>query len=171
MKRSLLIIGAGGHGRVVTEVAKDCGYEEIAFLDDRSDEAIGKIDEMKMFTSLYREAFVAIGNNQVRGEILEQLKSAGYEIPVLVHSTAYISRMAKIQRGTVVEPKAIVNTNADISEGCIISVGAIIDHDTKLERCVHINAGAVVKASTSVPEYQRVDAGMVWSQVRDEKRG
>lgn len=46
MKR-LLIIGAGGHGKVVAEVAKDVGYEEIAFLDDISLEAIGKISEIE----------------------------------------------------------------------------------------------------------------------------
>ena len=161
MKRSLLIVGAGGHGKVVAEVARDCGYEEIAFLDDNSDEAIGKISEMKKFTSLYKEAFVAIGNNQVRGEILSRLENEGYEIPVLTHPTAYISRTAKIRKGTVVEPKAIVNTNADIGEGCIISVGAIVDHNTKLEECVHVNAGAIVKAGTTVKQFQKIDAGEV----------
>lgn len=161
MKRNLLILGAGGHGKVVAEVARDCGYEEIAFLDDNSDEAIGKISEMQKFTSLYKEAFVAIGNNQVRGEILSRLENAGYEIPVLVHPTVYISRTAKIRKGTVVEPKAVVNTNAEISEGCIISVGAIVDHDTKLEECVHVNAGAIVKAGTTVKQFQKIDAGEV----------
>ena len=161
MKRSLLILGAGGHGKVVAEVAKDCGYEEIAFLDDNSDEAIGKISEMQKFTSLYKEAFVAIGNNQVRGEILTQLKTAGYEIPVLIHPSAYISRTARLRKGTVVEPKAIVNANADIGEGCIISVGTIVDHDTKLEEYVHINAGAIVKACTTVKQFQKIDAGEV----------
>ncbi len=161
MKRSLLIIGAGGHGKVVAEVARDCGYEEIAFLDDNSNEAIGKISEMQKFSSLYKEAFVAIGNNQVRGEIISRLENEGYEIPVLMHPTAYISRTAKIQSGSVVEPKAIVNTNAEISEGCIISVGAIVDHDTKLEKCVHVNAGAIVKAGTTVKRFQKIDAGEV----------
>ena len=161
MKRSLLIVGAGGHGKVVAEVARDCGYEEIAFLDDNSDEAIGKINEMQKFTSLYKEAFVAIGNNKVRGEILTQLKATGYEIPVLIHASAYISRTAKIQRGTVVEPKAIVNTHADVGEGCIISVGAIVDHDTKLEECVHVNAGAIVKAGATVEAYVKLEAGEV----------
>ena len=161
MKRSLLIVGAGGHGKVVAEMARDCGYEEIAFLDDNSNEAIGKSSEMQKFTSSYKEAFVAIGNNQMRGEILMQLKAAGYEIPVLIHPSAYISKTAKIQRGTVVEPKAVINTNADIDEGCIISVGAIVDHDTELEECVHINAGAIVKAGTKVKQFQKIDAGEV----------
>ena len=161
MKRSLLIIGAGGHGKVVAEVTGECGYEEIAFLDDNSEEAVGKISEMEKFSSLYKEAFVAIGHNQVRGEILAQLKTAGYEIPVLIHPSAYISRTAKIQSGTVVEPKAIVNTNAEISEGCIISVGAIVDHDTKLEACVHVNARAIVKAGAMVKQFLKIDAGEV----------
>ncbi len=161
MKRSLLLIGAGGHGKVVAEVARDCGYEEIAFMDDNSEEAIGKISEMEKLSSLYKEAFVAIGNNQVRGEILAQLKTAGYEIPILIHPSAYISRTAKIQSGTVVEPKAIVNTNAEISEGCIISVGAIVDHDTKLEACVHVNAGAIVKAGATLEAYVKLEAGEV----------
>ena len=44
MDKNLLIIGAGGHGRVVAEVAAACGYENISFLDDNSPEAIGKIN-------------------------------------------------------------------------------------------------------------------------------
>lgn len=35
MDKKLLIIGAGGHGQVVAEVAEDCGYQEIAFIDDK----------------------------------------------------------------------------------------------------------------------------------------
>ena len=54
MKDNLLIIGAGGHGKVVAEVAEACGYENIAFLDDNSPEAIGKISDM----IFYRERFL-----------------------------------------------------------------------------------------------------------------
>lgn len=161
MERSLLIIGAGGHGRVVAEIAQDCGYKKIAFLDDNSKDAIGKINEMQKFVSLYKEAFVAIGNNKVRGEILTQLKETGYEMPVLIHPTAYISKSAIIKPGTVVEPKAIVNTNAAIEEGCIISVGAIVDHDTQLEKYVHVNAGAIVKAGAIIEAYRKLEAGEV----------
>ena len=161
--KKIMIVGAGGHGKVVAEIAQDCGYGQIAFLDDNSTEAIGKVNELERFVQLYPEAFVAIGNNEVRGNILTLLKNAGYEIPTLIHPTAYISKTAKIGSGTVVEPKAIVNTNAKIEEGCIISVGAIVDHDTQVGCCVHVNAGAVVKAGTSMKAYQRLDAGMVWS--------
>lgn len=160
MKR-LLIIGAGGHGKVVAEVAEDIGYEEIAFLDDNSSEAIGKISEPEKFTDQYNDAFVGIGNNQLRGELIKQLQACGYNIPVLVHPTAYISRTAKIAVGTVVEPKAIVNAYSCVGEGCIISVGSIVDHNVQIGAFCHVNAGAIVKAGAAVEEYRKLEAGQV----------
>lgn len=158
---NLLIIGAGGHGKVVAEIAADCGYEQIDFLDDNSPEAIGKISDLEKFIGQYERAFVGIGNNRFRGELIEKLESVGYKVPVLIHSTAYISRTAKIEKGTVVEPKAIVNANTVIHTGCIISVGAIVDHDVVIEKCCHINAGAIVKAGATVEEYTKLEAGEV----------
>ncbi len=158
---NLLIIGAGGHGKVVAEIAADCGYEKIGFLDDNSLEALGKIYDLKKFVGQYECAFVGIGNNKFRGELIKKLETCGYQIPVLIHSTAYVSRTAKIGKGTVVEPKAIVNANTRIGKGCIISVGAIVDHDVIVDQCCHINAGAIVKAGAFVEEYTKLEAGEV----------
>lgn len=161
MKKCLLIIGAGGHGKVVAEVAAACGYDNISFLDDNSEEAIGKINEMKAFGSQFENAFVGIGNNQFRNKMIKELLEIGYEVPVLIHPTAYVSKTAKISAGTVVEPLAIVNANSVIGKGCIVSVGAIVDHDTVLEDCVHVNAGAIVKAGAHVEENRKLEAGEV----------
>lgn len=68
--KHLLIIGAGGHGKVVAEVAEDVGYEQIAFLDDHAPEAIGKVSELEIFKEQYSNAFVGIGNNKLRGELI-----------------------------------------------------------------------------------------------------
>ena len=160
MKR-LLIIGAGGHGKVVAEVAEDIGYDEIAFLDDNAPEAIGKISELEKFKEQYREAFIGIGNNKVRSKLMQKLRDYGYTVPVLIHPSVYVSRTAKIDSGTVVEPKAIVNANTEIGEGCIISVGAIVDHDVKIEDCCHINAGAIVKAGSKIESLRKLEAGEV----------
>lgn len=161
MSKSLLIIGAGGHGRVVKEVAEALGYDKIAFLDDNSVEAIGKIADSKSFVQEYQAAFVGIGNNKFRNELLQRLEQEGFKIPVLLHPTAYISKTAVIGKGTVLEPKAIVNANSRVGVGCIISVGAIVDHDVVLEACVHVNAGAICKAGSFVVKETKVDAGQV----------
>ena len=161
MGKSLLIIGAGGYGKVVAEVAAACGYDNISFLDDNSEEATGKINEINAFCGQFANAFVGIGNNQFRNKMIKELLEIGYEVPVLLHPTAYVSKTAKISAGTVVEPLAIVNTNSVIGKGCIVSVGAIVDHDTVLEDCVHVNAGAIVKAGAHVEENRKLEAGEV----------
>lgn len=161
LEKKILIIAAGGHGKVVKEIAEAQGYTKIAFLDDASEEAIGKISDSQNFVSDYHEAFVGIGNNKFRGELLQRLEQEGFIIPVLVHPAAYISPSATIGKGTVVEPMAIVNANSKIGCGCIISVGSIVDHDVVLEECVHVNAGAICKAGSFVERETKLEAGQV----------
>ena len=161
MTKSILILGAGGHGKVVKEIAEALGYTNVAFLDDNSAEAIGRIADSKAFVNQFQEAFVGIGNNKFRGELLTRLEQEGFAIPVLIHPTAYVSKSAVISNGTVVEPMAIVNANSKIGIGCIISVGSIVDHDAILEDCVHVNAGAICKAGSVVTKETRVDAGEI----------
>ena len=158
----LLIVGAGGHGQVVREVAEAIGtYEKIDFVDDNSTLAIGKMKDLQELHGEYDAAFVGIGKNHLRRELLGKLQEYGYSIPVLIHPTAYVSRSAKIGKGTVVEPKAIVNASSKVADGCIISVGAIVDHDVILEECVHVNAGAICKAGSTVTAEIKLEAGQV----------
>lgn len=159
---NLLIIGAGGHGIVIKEIAEDTGaFEKIDFIDDNSDLAIGKTSDLNGLHTAYDSAFVSIGNNEFRSKLLSELKQLGYSIPVLIHPTAYVSKSCEIKCGTVIEPKAIVNANASIGEGCIISAGAIVDHNAVVNDYCHINSGAVVKAGTEVKEKTKIDAGQV----------
>lgn len=161
--KSLLILGAGGHGKVVAEIATDLGFVKIDFLDDNSPEAIGSVQDLPELGRDYDYIFCGIGKNQLRKQLLEQIHNLPHKnkIPTLIHPTAYISRTAQIQPGTVVEPKAIVNAGSRIEEGCIISVGAIVDHDTHIGTCAHVNAGAIVKAGGSVADFEKLEAGSV----------
>lgn len=166
--KNLLIIGAGGHGNVIKEIAEDIGYERIGFIDDINPNALGKIKDVEKFKN-YQEAFVSIGNNTIRNKLLSLLKEVGYHIPILIHPTAYVSKSAVIEEGTVIEPKAIVNTHTKVGKGSIVSVGAIIDHDVSLGKCVHINAGAIVKAGGKVEDFEKLDAGKVRENYKQAK--
>lgn len=158
----LLILGAGGHGRVVKEVAEAIGkYGKIDFVDDHSDIAVGKVSDLESLHEIYDSAFVGIGDNHLRNELIYKLETIGYEVPVLIHPTAYVSKSCHIEKGTIVEPMAIVNTNTQVGVGCIISVGAIVDHDVMLEDCVHVNTGAIVKAGGKVESARKLEAGEV----------
>lgn len=159
MKR-LLIIGAGGHGLVVEEIAKACGYETIDFLDDKAPNAVGKINEVSFYAPNYDGVIISIGNNAVRCDITEKLETIeGINVVTLIHPTAFVSKSATIGKGTVIEPNVTINANSKIGEGCIISVGVIVDHDCKIGCFSHINAGAICMAGSKVEGFTKVNAG------------
>lgn len=164
MNKNLLIIGAGGHGRVVKETAEAMNsFEKIDFLDDNSQATIGKCKDYKFFINEYAYAFVAFGNNELRKKWVEELIETGFHLPVLIHPTAYISPSAKIGLGSIICAKAVVNTNVDIDKGCIISIGALVDHDSFINEYSHINSGAIVKAGSRVEErFTKIDAGLIF---------
>lgn len=164
MNNNLLILGAGGHGRVVKETAEAIGvFEEIDFLDDNSKVAIGLCNDYKKYINKYSYAFVAFGNHELRMNWINALIEVGFKIPSLIHPTAYISPSASICEGTFVGARAIINTNVVVEKGCIIGMGALIDHDSIVSEYCHINTGAIVKSGSKVHGFIKVNAGMVYS--------
>ena len=100
----LLIVGTGGHGNVVKGVTKaqtDYHFDSIAFVDDKSTNAIGTTADLKDLQKEYDMAIVAIGNNRVRASLQRKQKELGYDIPTLIHPTSYVSSSARIGEGTV----------------------------------------------------------------------
>ena len=147
-KNKLAIIGAGGHGRVVADIAKLNGYQEIIFFDDDAKlkrigkyPVIGSSLEAVSYKNSY-DIFIAIGNNKIREQVTIQLQKNDITSPVLVHPSAVIDKTTSLGAGTVVMANAVVNANATIKEGCIINTAATVDHDCILEKFVHISPGA-----------------------------
>lgn len=168
MGKSLLILGAGDHARVVAETAEAMKnadgqkiYERIDFLDDHSEYAVGGLEDLEVKGQEYDEVFCGIGDNGLRKQLLEQSEAFKLTVPALVHPTAYISPSAVVGKGTIVEPGAVINANAVIGVGCIVSIGAVIDHDVTIEEYAHVNTAAICKARSRVRAGARIDAGMV----------
>ena len=160
----LLIIGAGGYGRTVADVAKQIGcFEKIAFLDDTKSGSgvLGRCEEYAMFCDEETAVYPAFGNNTLRMEWLDVLMEEGLTVPTLIHPDAYVSPTATVCAGTVVLPKAVVNTNVTVGMGCIINIGALIDHDTVIENGVHLAPGAIVKAQNRISEGSKINSGEV----------
>ncbi|GAA6172314.1 acetyltransferase [Colwellia sp. KU-HH00111] len=157
----LVIIGAGGHGRVVADCAQQLKhYQEIVFLDECFPNSkhdcewpiIGSMSDVA--AHLENSTFiVAIGNNQIRGKILKQLVHAGANIATLVHPSAVISPNAELKKGTIVCANAVVSVGCTIGDGCIINTGATVDHDCKLESYVHISPGVNVAGGVTIGKH------------------
>lgn len=158
----LIILGAGGYGQTVGDVAAQLGYD-VAFLDDnsRAEYVLGKCEDFSRF--MEEDVFFcsAFGNNEMRLNWLNHLVAADCQIPTLIHPTAYVSPTTKVEPGTVILPHAIVNANCIVKAGCIVNCGAIVDHGCVLENGVHICLGAIVKAENCIPMCVKIEAGEV----------
>lgn len=177
LRRNLLILGAGGHGKVVLDVAESMKYyEAIYFLDDGKEtgtevlghEVVGKISECHLHSKNYTDAIVALGNNEVRLELTKKIKELGYHIPILIHPSSVVSQYANIKEGTVIMPQAVVNANAKIGKACIINTGTIVEHDCVVGDGAHIAYRAVLGGGAKVGDEVLVDIGEIVG--RNEER-
>lgn len=161
--KSLLIIGAGSFSSEVDELARLCGYEKIAFLDDNpagaySSPVIGTTADIEKMREKYSTAIVAFGNNANRMKHHNILKDCGYTVPMLIHPTAYISPDAEIADGCIIRAKAVVSRYVKIGEATILNVGALIDHHVEIGYGCHILMGAVVRNKVKVEPLTRVES-------------
>ena len=158
----LVILGAGGYGRNIADLAEQSGrYDEICFLDDASADAVGKCVEFQRFADENTEFYAAFGNNALRMDWLKKFDDCGCAIATIVHPTAYVSPKVKVGRGVAILPRAIVNTGTVVGDGCIVNCGCIVDHDCVLSEGVHVCLGAIVKAENRIPALEKIEAGQV----------
>ncbi|MCQ2517107.1 MAG: hypothetical protein MJ094_09675 [Saccharofermentans sp.] len=155
----LVILGAGGYGRTVADVAEQLGYSEIVVLDDSIENMslssyVDYIDDNTCFIP-------AFGNNRFRFKWISDIKVAGGKLATLIHLSSYVSPKATVCEGVVILPKAVINTDVTIKDGCIINIGAMVDHGTVIEEGCHICCGAIVKGENVIPACTKVEAGAV----------
>ena len=157
MKR-LVILGAGGYGRTVADVAEQLDYSTIVLDDADPAHPLSSFQSYINPTTYFIPAF---GNNAFRMGWINKIEESGGKLATLIHPTAYISPTATINPGTVILPHAIVNTDVVVGKGCIINLGAIVDHGCILEEGVHICLGAIVKGENRIEKCNKIEAGEV----------
>ena len=159
--KGLLIIGAGGHGKVIADIASTLGkWDQIAFVDDKYPDlkqvldwpVIGGMEDFRMHRQEYPDVFVAVGDNAVRQKITIWSEEAGFHLPSLIHPRAAVSRLAVIGAGTIINSQSAVNANAKIGKGCIVNTGATVGHDCVLGDFVHVAPGASLAGETVIGE-------------------
>lgn len=159
MNRKIVIIGAGGHGRVVADIAKE-KYDSIIFLDDdiKIDFISGPISDFKKYIDDY-DFFVGIGNNATRKRIYKEIIDNGANVVSLISSSANIGSNIKIGKGTVIMNQAVINNGSIIGDGVIVNTYSSIDHDCNIKDFCHIAIGSHIAGTVELGKEVFVGAG------------
>ena len=158
MKEKVLIIGAGGHAKVVVDILlEQKKYEVVGFVDRDSEKeyrgikVIGQDEELSLFyKNGIRKVFVALGSNKIRKKLQIECKNIGFDIINIISSRATISPTVKLGNGIVIMDGAIVHADAVVKDGCIINTNASVDHDCCIDEYTHIAPGTAISGYTAV---------------------
>ena len=170
----IIVIGAGGHGRVIAEAAFVSGaWSKIVFLDDRHPElssldeycVIGRTDQLREIAKADDAVAVAVGDGSRRIQYIDVADSLGLRCPPIVHPAAYVSRGARLGSGTVVLAKAMIGVAAHLGRGCIANSGCTIDHDCRIADGAHISPGANLAGEVKVGRCSWIGIGATVNQV------
>lgn len=169
MNKILAIWGAGGHGKVILDIARSIHrFDRIVFLDDDPGKSgakfcdcdvIGGIDRLRDFGRT--EIIIAIGDNRTRARCFKQALKEGHSAVVLIHPSALLAPSASIGPGTAVMPGAIVNAGTSIGENCILNTASVVEHDCIVGEHVHVSPRAALGGNVRIGPFAHIGIGSV----------
>lgn len=163
---SLVLIGAGGHAKVVIDAAQ-CAGVDVAYVLDQDASKHGQLVldiPIQLYAyelDLAKKYLVAIGSNVIRQKFFLELLSVGAKFATVVHPNALVSQYAEIGVGSVVFANAVINPCAKTGVNVIINTGAVIEHDCQLGDHVQVCPNATLAGTVSVGEATFIATGVV----------
>ncbi|ODC04163.1 hypothetical protein BFW38_12135 [Terasakiispira papahanaumokuakeensis] len=170
-EETLILIGAGGHAKVIIDTLKDQNININGIVDPklsktqsfwRNIEVLGD-DHWLMRQSPEKTKLIngvgSLPGHTIRENIFNRFKSSGFEFISVIHSSAIIGSGVVIEEGCHIMAGAIIQADCNIGENTIINTGAQIDHDCKIGNNVHIAPGAILSGSITVGDQSHIGCG------------
>ncbi|MBP3495275.1 MAG: acetyltransferase [Clostridia bacterium] len=170
MNKKIVIVGAGGHARVIADIVRASNDIVVGFLDDayeKGDALYGSqiLGHTDNYISYKDECYfvLAIGNNITRQTLAQKMNCSWH---TAIHPSAVISPSAQIKEGAVVMPGAVINANAVIGKHAIVNTCAIVEHDSDIGEFSHISPRCTVCGVTRIGKRVWLGAGAVVINVK-----
>lgn len=167
-QNTLLVLGAGGHGKAVAEAALLSGeWEKVLFVDDRWPElresfglpVVANLAELPSVVRQAAAAIAAVGNNDLRAQWISAIRAAKLPLATVIHPRACVSASARIGVGTAIMAMAMVGVDVQIGEGAIVNAGAVIDHDASVGDLAHLGVGVKIAGGVRIGACAWLQAG------------
>ena len=171
--KPILILGGGGHAKVVADTLLASGFEVVGFLDRNP--KIGSLIGIRQLgdadPSGFKEyapdeimlanGFGSIGDGRLRTLQFEGWKERGFSFLTVLHPAAVLSSAAELEEGGQVMAGAVVQAGCCIGINSIVNTGAVIDHDCRLGAHVHVATGARLSGGVTIGGGGHIGTGAV----------
>ena len=171
MNRPLIIIGAGGHSKVLIDTLQSQAMEILGITDidvnKQNQELLGIpiIGEDKVVFQYHPESVLLVngigrvdGSNHRQG-IFQYFERNGYQFAQVIHQSAIVSLNVTIAAGAQIMAGAVVQPGSIIGANSIINTGTVLDHDTFIGSHVHIAPGVTISGGVRIDDGTLIGAG------------
>jgi len=150
----LLVVGAGGHAKVVIDAAEAAGHTIAGVVGTSSDapEILGH-PVVRSAEGVTADGFmIAIGDNATRARYFAEYAAAGLAPAIVVHPSVIVGTDVELGGGTFVAAGVIINTGARVGADTILNTGCTVDHDCVIGEHSHIGPQAALCGGVTLGE-------------------
>ena len=171
MKDKIVIVGGGGHAKVIIGVLKRIAHYNILGYSDIVDKGpllgihyIGKDEDLVSVIDIHQncKAALGLGNVQItshRKTVYNCIKKMGFIFPVIISPSAVINEDSHIREGSTILDGVIINPSCIIGRGAIINSNATIEHDCTIGEFTHIASGVTISGGVSIGDHCLIGSG------------
>jgi sugar O-acyltransferase (sialic acid O-acetyltransferase NeuD family) len=167
----IVVIGGGGHAKVVLSILHKLGKYQILGYTDLKDSGVllgaDYLGSDQELTSMAAErtslnAVLAIGQvglGKARRELQTRLQSLSLSFPSIVSPNALLNEEVRIGVGVTVMDGVVINSGASIGQGAIVNTNSTVEHDVRIEDWVHIAPGVTISGGVTIGRFSMIGVG------------
>ena len=158
MSGAIVLVGGGGHAKVVTDAVRAFGVSIAGFVDDDPQASVPGLDHLGGLDAVREPWILCVGDVPTRLALLERLDGVAASV---MHPSAVIGERVELGVGIFIGPNAVVNTDASIEAHAVVNSGSIVEHDAHVGYSSHVAPAAVLCGAVDVGTGCLVGAGSV----------
>jgi UDP-perosamine 4-acetyltransferase len=155
----VVVLGSGGHAVVCIDSLLWSGHDVVGTVDRLHEDrpvqvpALGGDGDLgKIFASGVGAAFVAVGDNLLRGRLMDRARNTGFRLVNAVSPAAHVASTVMLGENVAIMAGAVVNAYTSVGNGAIVNTGAGIDHDCVIGEFAHIGPGCALAGRVTLDE-------------------
>jgi sugar O-acyltransferase (sialic acid O-acetyltransferase NeuD family) len=173
LTRPVLVLGAGGHAGVVTDMLRQDNRELVGLVSPQVDIKLAVLQGITHYTNdddvlsfdsneiCLVNGLGSLPGNALRHRLYDKFSQLGYQFETVIAQSAIISPYAELGEGVQVMPRAVIMAGAKVGANSIINTGAIIEHDCQIGANNHIAPGATLSGGVTTKDNVHIGTGAV----------